>query len=40
MGMPVFSQVLRGGNVESAEKEWEMFKDIVKECTNRLQPVA
>ena len=27
-------EVLRGGDVESVEKEWEMFRDIVMECTN------
>ena len=26
--------MLRGMNVESVEKEWEIFRDIVKECTN------
>ena len=27
-------EVLRGGEVESVEKEWEKFRDIVMECTN------
>ena len=27
-------EVLRGAEVESVEKEWEKFKDIVKGCTN------
>ena len=27
-------EVLRGGEVESVETKWEMFRDIVKECTN------
>ena len=27
-------EVWRGGEVETAEKEWEKFRDIVKECTN------
>ena len=27
-------EVWRGGEVESAEKEWEKFRDIVMECTN------
>ena len=26
-------KVLRGGDVESEEKEWEKFRDMVKECT-------
>ena len=26
--------VWRGGEVESVEKEWEKFRDIVLECTN------
>ena len=27
-------EVLRRGEVESVEKEWEKFRDIVMECTN------
>ena len=27
-------EVWRGGEVDSAEKEWEKFRDIVMECTN------
>ena len=27
-------EVWRGGEVESAEKEWEKFRDMVMECTN------
>ena len=27
-------EVCRGGEVESVEKEWEKFRDIVMECTN------
>ena len=27
-------EVLRGGDVESVETEWEMFRDMVKECAN------
>ena len=27
-------EVWRGGEVESVEKEWEKFRDIVMECTN------
>ena len=27
-------EMLRGGDVESVETEWEMFRDIVKQCTN------
>ena len=27
-------EVWRGGEVESVEKEWETFRDIVMECTN------
>ena len=27
-------KVWRGGEVESVEKEWEKFRDIVMECTN------
>ena len=27
-------EVWRGGVVESVEKEWEKFRDIVMECTN------
>ena len=26
--------VWKGGNLESAEKEWGKFRDIVMECTN------
>ena len=28
------NEVWRGGEVESVEKEWETFRDIVMECTN------
>ena len=27
-------EVWRGGEVESVEKEWEKFRDMVMECTN------
>ena len=27
-------EVWRGGEVESVEREWEKFRDIVMECTN------
>ena len=27
-------KILRGGDVESVEMDWEMFRDIVKDCTN------
>ena len=27
-------EVWRGGEIESVEKEWEKFRDIVMECTN------
>ena len=27
----------RGGEVESGEKEWEKFRDIVMECTNDVR---
>ena len=27
-------KVWRGGEIESVEKEWEKFRDIVMECTN------
>ena len=27
-------EVCRGGEVESVEKEWEKFRDMVMECTN------
>ena len=29
-------EVWRGGEVESVEKEWEKFRDIVMECTNNV----
>ena len=32
--MRVKYEVCRGGEVESAEKEWEKFRDMVMECTN------
>ena len=28
--------MLRGGDAESVEKEWEKFRDIVKESTNAV----
>ena len=27
-------EVMRGGDVDSVETKWEMFRDIVKECAN------
>ena len=33
-------EVWRGGKVESAEKEWERFRDIVMEYTNDICGVA
>ena len=32
--LPDKFEVWRGGEVESVEKEWEKFRDIVLECTN------
>ena len=32
--LPGRYEVWRGGEVESVEKEWEKFRDIVMECTN------
>ena len=29
-------KVCRGGEVESVEKEWEKFRDMVMECTNEI----
>ena len=29
-------EVWRGGEVESVEKEWEKFRDLVMECTNDI----
>ena len=30
------SRVWRGEEVESVEKEWEKFRDIIMECTNDI----
>ena len=32
-------EVWSGGDVESVETEWEMFRDIVKECINDVHGV-
>ena len=29
-------EVCRGGEVQSVEKEWEKFRDVVMECTNEV----